>query len=84
MILVSGKQTPHYRRSTQNANQGFISIPGRVVMDGIDTLKTATYNFRSWSLEAVAQELLEKEKLFIMCMIVWRKLTICLSMINYH
>ena len=57
-----GKQTPHYRHSTQNANQGFISVPGRVVMDGIDTLKTASYNFRSWSLEAVSQELLGEGK----------------------
>ncbi|MEH6533905.1 MAG: DNA polymerase II [Photobacterium frigidiphilum] len=57
-----GKQTPHWRQSSQNPNQGFISIPGRVVLDGIDTLKTATYNFRSWSLESVAQELLGEGK----------------------
>ncbi|WP_036798159.1 DNA polymerase II [Photobacterium marinum] len=57
-----GKQTPHWRQSAQNPNQGFISIPGRVVLDGIDTLKTATYNFRSWSLESVSQELLGEGK----------------------
>ncbi|WP_318454386.1 DNA polymerase II [Photobacterium leiognathi] len=57
-----GRQTPHYRPSSQNPNQGFITIPGRVVMDGIDTLKTATYNFRSWSLESVSQELLGEGK----------------------
>ncbi|RWX57481.1 DNA polymerase II [Photobacterium chitinilyticum] len=53
-----GKQPPHWRQSIQNPNQGFITIPGRVVLDGIDTLKTATFNFRSWSLESVSQELL--------------------------
>ena len=42
--------------------QGFISIPGRVVLDGIDTLKTAPYHFRSWSLESVSQELLGEGK----------------------
>lgn len=57
-----GQQTPHWRQSSQNPNSGFISIPGRVVMDGIDTLKTATYNFRSWSLESVSQELLGEGK----------------------
>ncbi|MGF1681881.1 DNA polymerase II [Photobacterium minamisatsumaniensis] len=57
-----GKQPPHWRKSHQNPNQGFISIPGRVVLDGIDTLKTATYNFRSWSLESVSQELLGEGK----------------------
>nr|WP_321460009.1 DNA polymerase II [uncultured Vibrio sp.] len=49
-------------RSSSQSQQGFISIPGRVVMDGIDTLKTATYHFRSWSLESVSQELLGEGK----------------------
>ncbi|MEJ2763688.1 DNA polymerase II [Photobacterium sp. MCCC 1A19761] len=57
-----GGQTPHWRQSSQNPNQGFITVPGRVVLDGIDTLKTATYNFRSWSLESVSQELLGEGK----------------------
>ncbi|MGR5147271.1 DNA polymerase II [Photobacterium alginatilyticum] len=57
-----GKQPPHWRQSNQNPNQGFITIPGRVVLDGIDTLKTATFNFRSWSLESVSQELLGEGK----------------------
>ncbi|WP_299015346.1 DNA polymerase II [uncultured Photobacterium sp.] len=60
--LARGKQRPHWRQSSQNPNQGFITIPGRVVLDGIDTLKTATYNFRSWSLESVSQELLGEGK----------------------
>ncbi|MBF4410333.1 3'-5' exonuclease, partial [Vibrio anguillarum] len=46
-----------------NNQQGFISIPGRVVIDGIDMLKTATYHFRSWSLESVSQELLGEGKI---------------------
>ena len=33
-------------------------IPGRVTLDGIDLLKTATYNFPSFSLENVSQTLL--------------------------
>ncbi|MCL9774450.1 DNA polymerase II [Vibrio methylphosphonaticus] len=51
-----------YFRTLPSSGQSFINIPGRVVLDGIDTLKTATYHFRSWSLEAVSQELLGEGK----------------------
>lgn len=56
-----GQQTSYFR-SASKTGQGFITIPGRVVLDGIDTLKTAAYHFRSWSLEAVSQELLGEGK----------------------
>ncbi len=38
-------------------------IPGRVVLDGIDTMRTATWSFEDFSLNAVASELLGREKL---------------------
>lgn len=41
----------------------FCRIAGRVVVDGIDTLKGATYQFESFSLEYVANHLLERGKL---------------------
>lgn len=47
----------------ENSNQGYVSIAGRVVIDGIDALKTATYQFASFSLESVSQALLGKGKL---------------------
>jgi DNA polymerase-2 len=40
-----------------------VLIPGRVVLDGIDTLRAATYNFPSFALDAVARELLGRGKL---------------------
>ncbi|PFG45774.1 DNA polymerase-2 [Vibrio sp. ES.051] len=61
LMLGRADQASFFRSSAQS-QQGFISIPGRVVMDGIDTLKTATYHFRSWSLESVSQELLGEGK----------------------
>ncbi|MGR5539219.1 DNA polymerase II [Vibrio campbellii] len=61
LVLGRADQASFFRSSAQN-QQGFISIPGRVVLDGIDTLKTATYHFRSWSLESVSQELLGEGK----------------------
>ncbi|MDV7102938.1 DNA polymerase II [Vibrio sp. TH_r3] len=51
-----------YFRVSSKTQQGFISIPGRVVLDGIDTLKSATYSFRSWALESVSQQLLSEGK----------------------
>ena len=37
-------------------------IPGRVVLDGIDTLRTAFWSFESFELEHVAQEMLGRGK----------------------
>lgn len=37
-------------------------VPGRVVLDGISTLRGATWSFESWSLEAVGRELLGRGK----------------------
>ncbi len=47
-----------------NRQQNSIAIiPGRVVLDGIDTLKAAFWKFESFSLENVAREMLGKGKL---------------------
>jgi DNA polymerase-2 len=37
-------------------------VPGRAILDGIDTLKTATWSFEDFGLEAVARELLGRGK----------------------
>jgi DNA polymerase-2 len=54
---------PSWRKAQTDTDHFFISIPGRAVLDGIDTLKSATYNFASFSLESVGQELLGRGKL---------------------
>ncbi len=56
-----GNQTGYFRTSSNQ--KSYVSIPGRVVIDGISALKTATYYFRSWSLENVSQELLGEGKI---------------------
>lgn len=61
LTLGRGRQECLYRQTAQNQN-GFINIPGRVVIDGIDGLKSATYSFDSWSLENVSRELLQEGK----------------------
>lgn len=49
---------PRWRTNSNNTDQQFIEIAGRVVLDGIDLLKTATYSFPSFSLDNVANTLL--------------------------
>ncbi len=61
--LGRGGSYASWRDSREEGNTGFITIPGRVVIDGIAALKTATYNFASFSLESVSQELLNRGKL---------------------
>jgi DNA polymerase-2 len=51
-------------RETDDSGERFaISIRGRVVIDGIDTLRTAGYRFESFSLQSVASDLLGEGKL---------------------
>lgn len=44
-------------------DQTLVDIPGRCVIDGIESLKTMTYQFEIFSLDHVAQELLGENKL---------------------
>lgn len=53
---------PKWRDNKKDLKQGFISLTGRVVIDGIDALKAASYNFASFSLESVSQTLLKRGK----------------------
>ena len=62
LSLGRDNQAISWRDARNEVNQGFVSMPGRVVVDGIDALKTATYHFDSFSLENVAQTLLGKGK----------------------
>ncbi len=53
---------PRWRTNSNNTDQQFIEIAGRVVLDGIDLLRTATYSFPSFSLDNVANTLLGNRK----------------------
>ncbi|MDH5484194.1 MAG: DNA polymerase II [Gammaproteobacteria bacterium] len=63
--LTVGRQRakPFWRQQENETGRYFLLIPGRVVLDGIDTLKSATYSFSSFSLESVGSELLGRGKL---------------------
>ncbi len=51
-----------WRDSRTEKFQGFVSIAGRVVIDGIAALKAEAYSFPSFSLEAIAQHFLGRGK----------------------
>jgi len=51
-------------RDVATRNEHFtLCVPGRLVLDGIDTLKSATYSFESFSLQSVAETVLGRGKL---------------------
>ncbi|MBT8147136.1 MAG: ribonuclease H-like domain-containing protein, partial [Gammaproteobacteria bacterium] len=52
-----------WRQARDNVNRYFALVPGRVVLDGIELMRTATYNFENFSLDHVAQQLLARGKL---------------------
>lgn len=61
--LGRGSESVHWRNLEQGPQRLIAVVPGRVVLDGIDLLRTATYSFESFSLENVARELLGRGKL---------------------
>ncbi|MGL5536178.1 MAG: 3'-5' exonuclease, partial [Aeromonas veronii] len=60
--LGRGRELCFWRSSRGDPQTGNVIIPGRMVLDGIDTLKSATWQFASYSLDAVASELLGRGK----------------------
>ena len=49
-------------RETDKGRHGFAAAAGRLIIDGIEALRSATWSFPSFSLEAVAQTLLGEGK----------------------
>lgn len=63
LLIGRQKSKPYWRQQQNDASRHFLLIPGRVVLDGIDTMKSATYSFPSFSLENVGHALLGRGKL---------------------
>lgn len=60
-----GRSNAHWRMVDEDRERRAINIPGRIVLDGIELLKAAAYRFESFSLNNVAKELLNEEKLLV-------------------
>lgn len=61
--LGRGTAKVSWRELDDDGERRAITVPGRVVLDGIELLKAATWRFESFSLNAVAGELLGEAKL---------------------
>ncbi|PCK09843.1 MAG: DNA polymerase II [Alteromonadaceae bacterium] len=61
--LGRGGTLPDWRQSRRDEHHFTLLLPGRSVLDGIDTLKSATYMFESFALDSVAKSLLNRGKL---------------------
>jgi DNA polymerase-2 len=53
----------HWRTLDDEGERRALSVPGRVILDGIELLKAAHYQFDSFALNNVARQLLADEKL---------------------
>lgn len=58
-----GNQAVHWRQDDGESGRYYVTIPGRVALDGIELLKAANYHFDSYSLQNVAKQLLGAGKL---------------------
>ncbi|MEQ8952535.1 MAG: 3'-5' exonuclease, partial [Gammaproteobacteria bacterium] len=52
-----------WRQSRDSSERFYAVVPGRAVLDGIELMRTATYQFENFSLEHVARKLLGRGKL---------------------
>ncbi len=57
------RQSLDWRQSRGDDTHYTLLVPGRLVLDGIDTLRSATHQFESFALDSVARELLGRGKL---------------------
>lgn len=62
VILSLGRQH-NVMKVREWDGQTYIDLPGRCVVDGIEALKTMTYQFENFALDTVANTLLKKRKL---------------------
>ena len=62
MDIGRGRESARWRGARGDPIKGWVSMPGRVAIDGIDALKAATWSFPSFSLENVSRELLGRGK----------------------
>lgn len=52
-----------WRKARETTDRFYALVPGRAVLDGIELMRTATYQFENFSLEYVSRQLLDRGKL---------------------
>ena len=62
-LAISRGHKPLKWREDKDNRRFYLTVPGRVVLDGIEILKSATYNFPSFKLNDVAKIVVDDKKL---------------------
>jgi DNA polymerase-2 len=62
-ILGRDQQEVSWRHDQKKVSRSYVHVPGRCIIDGIEMLRQAQYQFESFALDNVAEELLGRKKL---------------------
>ena len=62
-ILGRNQQEVSWRHDQNKVSRSYVHVPGRCIIDGIEMLRQAQYQFESFSLDNVSAELLGRKKL---------------------
>lgn len=63
LTLGRNQELISWRQSRESNQRFYALVPGRVVLDGIDLMRSASYRFESFSLEYVSRLMLNRGKL---------------------
>lgn len=63
LLLGRNNEAIKWRQSNDGNDRHYALLPGRIVLDGIELMRSATYHFENFSLEHVSRQLLDRGKL---------------------
>jgi len=63
LLLGRNKEAINWRKARDSNDRYYALLPGRAVLDGIELMRSATYQFENFSLEYVSRQLLDRGKL---------------------
>ena len=63
LLLGRNNEAISWRKARDSNDRYYALLPGRVVLDGIELMRSATYQIENFSLEYVSRQLLDRGKL---------------------
>ncbi|PCI77247.1 MAG: DNA polymerase II [SAR86 cluster bacterium] len=63
LLLGRNNEAISWRKARDSNDRFYALLPGRAVLDGIELMRSATYQFENFSLEYVSRQLLDRGKL---------------------
>lgn len=63
LLLGRNNEAINWRKARDSNDRYYALLPGRAVLDGIELMRSATYQFENFSLEHVSRQLLDRGKL---------------------